>query len=110
VIEVPSLRDPLLSLYDCEAYRRFYFQRQHPYVYSARSLSRLLDHVGYSIEEAIDHQRYGLENHLHWLAASEPGGSELARSVLGACESDYLADLERSGQTDSVIVVVHPAT
>lgn len=105
VIEVPSLSDPLLSLYRCEAYRRFYFQRQHPYVYSANSLSRLLAHVGFEVEHSIDHQRYGLENHLHWLSEGKPGGSEALREIFRSCGADYLRALERAGHADSFIAV-----
>jgi SAM-dependent methyltransferase len=108
VIEVPSLSDPLLSLYGCEAYRRFYFQRQHPYVYSAGSLTRLLTQLGFEVEQAIDHQRYGLENHLHWLYAGKPGGSELLRGIFGGCEDGYLRALERAGHADSFIGVARP--
>jgi SAM-dependent methyltransferase len=106
VIEVPSLRDPLLSLYRCEAYRQFYFQRQHPYVYSASSLSRLLRHFGFDVEQAIDHQRYGLENHLHWLSEGKPGGSEVLGEIFRSCGVDYLRALERAGYADSFIGVV----
>jgi 2-polyprenyl-3-methyl-5-hydroxy-6-metoxy-1,4-benzoquinol methylase len=105
VIEVPSLRDPLLSLYRCEAYRSFYFQRQHPYVYSANSLSRLLMHFGFEVEHAIDHQRYGLENHLHWLSEGRPGGSETLREIFRSCGADYLRALESAGHADSFIAV-----
>ena len=108
VIEVPSLSDPLLSLYACEAYRRFYFQRQHPHVYSMSSLSRLLTQLGFEVEQAIDHQRYGLENHLHWLSAGKPGGSEQLREIFGSCEDGYLQALERAGHADSFIGVVRP--
>jgi len=106
VIEVPSLRDPLLSLYRCEAYQRFYFQRQHPYVYSADSLRRLLTHFDFEVEQAIDHQRYDLENHLHWLSAGKPGGSEVLREIFRNCGAGYLRALERAGHADSFIGVV----
>ena len=63
IIEVPSLEDPLLSLYHVDAYQNFFFQTQHPYSYSAASLGRLLDAHGLAVDESIAHQRYGLENH-----------------------------------------------
>lgn len=105
VFEVPSLDDPLLTLYGCDAYEAFYFQRQHPYVYSAASLGRLLDAHGFEVVEAIHHQRYGLENHLQWLAEGRPGGRARFREVFAASEGAYLADLERSGHVDTAIVV-----
>jgi hypothetical protein len=109
IVEVPSLDDPLLSLYDCEAYRRFYFQRQHPYVYSARSMTRLLERLGFEVERPIHHQRYGLENHLGWLSSGKPGGSERLREVLSTCENEYMRCLEQTGRTDSFIAVARPA-
>jgi SAM-dependent methyltransferase len=109
IIEVPSLDDPLLTLYDCEAYQRFYFQLQHPYVYSAGSLTRLLAHQGLEVERAIDHQRYGLENHLHWLSTGRPGGAEQLRQIFADCEAEYIACLERQGRADSFIALVRTA-
>lgn len=109
IIEVPSLDDPLLTLYDCEAYQRFYFQRQHPYVYSAGSMTRLLVHQGLEVERAIHHQRYGLENHLHWLSAGKPGGSKQLREILAGCEAAYMACLERQGRADSFIALARAA-
>jgi 2-polyprenyl-3-methyl-5-hydroxy-6-metoxy-1,4-benzoquinol methylase len=109
LLEVPSLDDPLLSLYACDAYQAFYFQRQHPYVYSAASLVRLLEARGFRILELVHHQRYGLENHLQWLAAGEPGGRPEFRELFADCEDDYLAGIERGGRADSVIVAAEPS-
>ena len=105
IFEVPSLDDPLLSLYACPAYEAFYFQRQHPYVYSAASLGRLLAANGFAVVAVIHHQRYGLENHLQWLTEGKPGGRESFRRVFGTSEANYLADLERSGHADSAILI-----
>jgi 2-polyprenyl-3-methyl-5-hydroxy-6-metoxy-1,4-benzoquinol methylase len=99
IIEVPSLDDPLLTL----------FQLQHPYVYSAGSMTRLLAHRGLEVERAINHQRYGLENHLHWLSTGKPGGSEQLRQIFAGCEAEYMACLERQGRADSFIALVRTA-
>ncbi|NNL66927.1 MAG: class I SAM-dependent methyltransferase, partial [Myxococcales bacterium] len=109
IFEVPSLDDPLLWLYRCEAYEAFYFQRQHPYVYSAASLGRLLEENGFQVVETIHHQRYGLENHLQWLTEGKPGGRERFRELFADREAGYLADLERSGRADTAILVAELA-
>jgi SAM-dependent methyltransferase len=96
LIEVPSLTDPLLSLYASSAYQSFYFQCQHPYVYSAPSLERVLAANGFAVEYSIPYQRYSLENHLQWLTAARPGGNPQFRKR--AC-------LEQSGKTDTIIVL-----
>lgn len=104
VMEVPSLDDPLLSLYKSAVYRDFYFQRQHPFVYSAASLRRVLEHHGFTAQ-MIPYQRYGLENHLAWLSAGKPGGNAEFRSIFAGSEAGYTAALEGRGFTDTVFAV-----
>lgn len=105
LIEVPSLTDPLLSLYASSAYQSFYFQCQHPYVYSAPSLKRVLAANGFAVEYLIPHQRYGLENHLQWLTAARPGGNPLFRDLFADVGDRYRACLEQAGKTDTIIVL-----
>jgi len=105
LIEVPSLTDPLLSLYASPAYQSFYFQRQHPYVYSAPSLERVLSVNGFAIERLIPHQRYGMENHLQWLTAERPGGNQRFRYLFADVGDGYRSCLEQAGMTDTIIVL-----
>lgn len=104
LIEIPVLSDPVLSLYGSKAYEAFYFQRQHPYVYTAASLSRVLEHNGYSVERVIPYQRYGLENHLQWLTAGQPGGNQRFRDMFATIADGYKLALEAEGTTDTVLV------
>lgn len=109
IVEVPSMEDPLLGFYGCEAYKHFYFQPQHPYVYSAKSLCRLLTAHGFEVQSCIPHQRYGLENHLTWLTKGKPGGDETFRTMFSTLDDPYRRQLEIGGQTDAVIVVAGKA-
>jgi SAM-dependent methyltransferase len=109
IIEVPSLDDPLLSLYQLPTYEAFYFQRQHPFVYSGRSLSRVISANGFNVQEVRPYQRYGLENHLAWLRHSRPGGDLVFADVLASADAPYKAALEASGHTDAVFAVARPA-
>jgi SAM-dependent methyltransferase len=108
VIEVPSLDDPLLSLYELSVYEAFYFQRQHPFVYSSRSLSRVLAVNGFAVDEIRPYQRYGLENHLSWLRHGRGGGNTMLAEVFADADGAYKAALEAKGLTDTVFVVVRP--
>ena len=103
IIEVPSLFDPLLSIYECESYKKFYFQSQHPYIYSNTSIVRLMERNGFKTKEVINYQRYGIENHLNWLANNSPGGSQLFRNIFNKTNKSYITELEDSGKTDTVI-------
>ncbi|UCG12803.1 MAG: class I SAM-dependent methyltransferase, partial [Deltaproteobacteria bacterium] len=105
IIEAPSFSDPLLSLYHSRAFAEFYFQSQHPYLYSPSSLRRLMEHNGYQTVELINYQRYGLENHLTWLSQGRPGGNQSFQELFRELEAPYIAALERCGNTDTVIWV-----
>jgi SAM-dependent methyltransferase len=109
VLEVPSLDDPLLALYQVPEFQAFYFQRQHPYVYSARSATRLLEAHRLAVERVVPHQRYGLENHLTWLAHRRPGGDETLRRIFDDVDDAYRARLEAEGFADAVIMVARVA-
>lgn len=73
VIEVPSLSDPLLTLYKNFEYKKFFYQVQHPYYYSMNSLEMLAESHSFTIMEKIHYQRYGLDNHMHWNMFNKPG-------------------------------------
>jgi hypothetical protein len=105
LIEVPSLDDPLLSVYRLPAYEAFYFQRQHPFAYTGRSLARVLEHNGLRALETIAYQRYGLENHLAWLRHGKPGGDAALRDLVLPIEDQYRQTLEARGTADTVFAV-----
>lgn len=105
IIEVPCLLDPLLSVFDSRAYADFYFQRQHPYVYTGASLVRVLTAAGFAAIEQVPYQRYGLENHLNWLRTHEPGGDADYRALFLDIDGGYRQSLEAGGTTDTVIVI-----
>jgi len=109
IIEVPSLDDPLLSLYECAPYVEYFFQRQHPFTYSLASLRRLFETHHFAVTEEIPHQRYGIENHLRWLTAGAPGGNDVFRALFQRADPEYRGDLERGRKADTAIVVASPA-
>lgn len=104
IIEVPSLDDPLFALYKSVPHQAFYFQKQHPFVYSASSLRRVLEHHGFKVE-IIPYQRYGIENHLAWLTTGKPGGSAHLAQLFGSCDVPYRSALEAGGLTDTVFAI-----
>lgn len=74
VVEVPSARDALLTLYDSAAFQRFTYWSQHLYLFDAPTLERLACQAGLRVAAISQCQRYPLSNHLHWLSRSKPGG------------------------------------
>jgi hypothetical protein len=60
-------------------------------------------HHGFQTDELIPYQRYGLENHLNWLTQGRPGGNEIFRALFKGVENAYMASLEKSEKTDTII-------
>lgn len=106
VIEVPCSADPLLSLYNSNDYKDFYFQSLHPYVYSQTALKVCFENAGYKSGKFIYYQRYSLSNHLFWLSKGKPGGSVRFSKILGnSCELAYKESMERNKTTDTIFGV-----
>ncbi len=105
ILEVPSLDDPILSLYRIKEYVDFFFQAQHPFTYSRDSLMRVMRKY-FRVEDVIPFQRYGLDNHLSWLMNKKPGGSKVLNNLFEISNKDYIKDLENSKKTDAVILVL----
>lgn len=73
-IEVPNLRDPLLSTWGVEEYNKFFFHSAHLHYFTEFSLKRVAIEAGFK-EEHIKisfTQDYNLLNHLHWIMNHAP--------------------------------------
>ncbi len=105
IVEVPCIADPLLSLYECNAFKDFYFQPMHPFVYSLTTLRYIFQQGGFIEEKFIFYQRYGLDNHLAWLSRGKPGGDVLL-STLFADNDEYRQVLVNNQTTDTIFYIV----
>lgn len=104
VIEVPSSDDPLLTLYQSEAFQRFSYWSQHLFLFNAETLRRVAVEAGLRVVAVQQFQRYPLSNHLHWLSRGRPGGHR----DWGFLDSDalhgaYSAALASVGKCDTLI-------
>lgn len=70
-VEVPSLHDPLLTIYKNEAYKRFYYHEAHRWYFSPKSLNALCEKLGFK-GDIYGIQDYTFLNHLHWAFAGTP--------------------------------------
>lgn len=108
IIEIPSLTDPLLSVYGIEAFKDFYFQTQHPFVYSSSSLSKLLEGAGYDKITILPFQRYGLANHMNWLKNNKLGALPFIAEHFTFIDREYRKKLEELGKTDTIFACFRP--
>lgn len=106
IFEVPNAADPLITIYNIPAFERFYWSVAHPWYFTKRSLSYLLDrlHLKYSI--TLD-QRYDLSNHFVWAQEQKPGGTGRYSDFFGEeLEAAYKQRLIASGNCDTLIVTI----
>jgi 2-polyprenyl-3-methyl-5-hydroxy-6-metoxy-1,4-benzoquinol methylase len=73
-IEVPNLRDPLLSVWDVPTYRKFFYHSAHLHYFTEKSLRQVAEKAGFtSANVKINFiQDYNLLNHLHWIMNDGP--------------------------------------
>ena len=104
LIEVPHIEDPLISIYNIEAFKDFLFQPMHPMIYSVPSLNYVFNRCGFRSTEVIYYQRYGLNNHLAWLKYQKPGGDPLFDRMFKN-NNEYKKSLETSQKTDTLFYI-----
>jgi len=106
VFEIPCGDDALLSIYNLNAFRDFYFQIGHQWVFTPQSLENALQRLTCTFE-IIPRQRYGLANHLTWIEHGRPGGNPRLEEVLGPeVDATYKASLVKAGSADTLVVVL----
>jgi 2-polyprenyl-3-methyl-5-hydroxy-6-metoxy-1,4-benzoquinol methylase len=106
IIETPNSCDALLTLYQCLEFSNFTYWSHHPYLYSKKSLSLLLERTGFEVLESDGVQRYSLANHLMWLSRGIPSGHVEWGSLFDEeARKSYNANLIREGVNDTLFFV-----
>ena len=73
-IEVPNLYDPLIALYDNDAYKGFYYHSEHVLYFSRKSLETVMNRAGFQCEISFT-QDYNFTNHMNWIHKEAPQGN-----------------------------------
>ncbi len=102
-IEVPHIEDPLISLYDIEDFKDFYFCSAHLHYFSMQSLRNCVEKSGLSCSIHLL-QRYGLSNHLHWLKFGKPGTMDNIK-FSKVTDEVYFENLKQKGISDTLWAV-----
>jgi 2-polyprenyl-3-methyl-5-hydroxy-6-metoxy-1,4-benzoquinol methylase len=95
-VEVPNLRDPLLSIWDVSTYRKFFYHSAHLHYFTEASLRQVAQSAGFAGDQVHIGftQDYNLLNHLHWIMNDGPQ----ANCLVGLSEINLPgADKELSG-------------
>ena len=108
IIEVPNAQDPLRTLYQTEAFKKFYWSIAHPWYFTPKSLEYLLrEKCSLKKFEIMGDQRYDMGNHVRWLTDGKPGGQGRLSSVFDKeFEGHFKRCLIKSGHCDTLIAFI----
>lgn len=103
IIETPNADDALLALFQSRPFQKFTYWSHHPNLCTNKFLAEALQDAQLNVAENRQIQRYGLANHLHWLARGEPGGHEAWSQLSNdSLDSQYEAQLAGEGIADTI--------
>ncbi len=106
VFEIPNRDDPLITIYDIEAFHAFYWSVAHNYYFNKNSLSFILDQIPCEYK-IIDEQRYDLSNHMTWAIEGKPGGqSRYSKMFTPELDKQYLESMKKKGCCDTSVVIL----
>lgn len=107
IIEVPHANDFLLAHLESKAFKQFTLWSQHLVLHTRDSLRRALVDAGFRNVTIEGVQRYGISNHLKWLAHAKAGGHKSILSVFETAEltQAYSSALNRIDACDTLVAV-----
>ncbi len=104
VFEVPNRNDPLITIYDIEAFNRFYWSVAHNWYFNPTSLKYILDRLPCEYE-ILNEQRYDLSNHMTWAIEGKPGGQGRYSDMFSEdLNRTYLESMKEKGFCDASFV------
>lgn len=71
-VELPTLHNPLVSLYEVPAFRDFWFQEPHLFYFTKESLKHIADSANLQVVSQFLDQESTLINHLNWMLTGKP--------------------------------------
>ena len=108
IIEVPNADDALLTLFDCEAFKKFSYWSQHLYLFTADNLKTIAERAGFEKITVTNIQRYPLANHLFWLSQGKPEGHEKWQfAVQPKLNVEYSKLLAEIGIADTLLMYAY---
>lgn len=95
-IETPNANDALIKLYDSSAFQDFTYWDNHLFLFNKESIENMVKKISGVTFRSIPVQRYGIANHLYWLANGKPGGHQkwnfVENTVMNEQYKELLAD------------------
>jgi SAM-dependent methyltransferase len=102
-IETPNSNDALIKLYESSSFKNFTYWDNHLVLFNHKSFEYMLGKIKGIAYKSIPVQRYGIANHLYWLAAGKPGGHKHWASLeTDLIKSEYKYKLKSLQMNDTL--------
>jgi len=102
-IETPNSNDALIKLYESTSFKNFTYWDNHLVLFNHKSFEYMLGKIQGIRYKSISVQRYGIANHLYWLAAEQPGGHKhWANLETDLIKSEYKNQLNSLQMNDTL--------
>lgn len=103
ILEIPCIDDPLLSLYNIEEFRKFYWYPYHLFFYNAKTILKMFEKRPNMKIKIILRQEYGIVNHLRWLLFRRPGNINFHVPLMDNIYKFILTKVLKYGDTMVVV-------
>ena len=102
-IETPNSNDALIKLYESPSFKNFTYWDNHLVLFNHKSFEYMLRKIQGIRYKSIPVQRYGIANHLYWLATGKSGGHKLwANLETDLIKSEYRNQLNSLQMNDTL--------
>lgn len=108
IIEIPHGDDFLIKDCDLDSFKKFSFWSEHICLYTKPLIDKLFSFLKIKNYEVSYFQRYGINNHYHWIKENKPNGhveNIIFKKPLNNYFKKYLAKEKKS---DTMFIVVGP--
>jgi len=97
-IEVPTLQNPLVSLYYIPEFRDFWFQEPHKFYFTSQSLECMLVDLGFIICQIDLKLRSGLSNHFNWIHKRQRMADKLD-CISSGIDIEFASDVQEHAES-----------
>ena len=106
ICEIPCANDPLTSIYNIDAFEKFYWSIAHHYYYTPTSIKYVLNSLKYKFK-IVPEQRYDISNHMTWMMEGKPGGQNKFFKEFGLeLDQTYRQRLKDTWQCDTIFLYI----
>ena len=102
LLEIPSIEDPLLTIYRNRNFSNFFYYPYHSYFYSPKTASKIISRYTSNFKVRRT-QRYGIWNHLRWIIKGVPGNENPYIPILDDVYKFILVHIFRVSDTILII-------